>query len=449
MRATERDVAFTCCAPDTCSGEIDGAAFRILMPEQWNGTLLLWSHGIRPPFPLPPDGAAVNHDPEAGPGWTPEDPGPVVADLLESGFALAGSAYRSNGWAVADAVTDQTALYRHFVDVVGAPDRTIVWGASLGGLVTALLAERESEWVDGAAPLCGVLGGGVDNLDLALDVTYAIRELLAPGMQLTGFTSWRDARRVWQRGYDAVVSAGSDLRRGVPAIVLVAALVDAPSQTRTYDGSTLESRVRAYGEGAVNALTYGTLFRWDIENRFSGNPSDNTGTDYAARISGAERDLVDTIGGPGTTQRLLRRLETGERVAADPQARDRLAESSTPTGAITDPMLTVHTAADPLVIAQNSTLYAERVTANPDRTADLVQALTVAPASFPQSSGAPYGAGHCNFTGRTFTGVAELVDAWVRDGRYPEPSQIEDALGENSGYVPGISAGSWPADLRR
>ena len=51
-RSQDRDVSFSSCAQVECAGEIDGAAFQILMPEQWNGTLLLWSHGIRAPEPI-------------------------------------------------------------------------------------------------------------------------------------------------------------------------------------------------------------------------------------------------------------------------------------------------------------------------------------------------------------------------------------------------------------
>jgi hypothetical protein len=35
-------VAFTDCA-EACEGEIDGARYKILLPKEWNGTLLLYS----------------------------------------------------------------------------------------------------------------------------------------------------------------------------------------------------------------------------------------------------------------------------------------------------------------------------------------------------------------------------------------------------------------------
>jgi dienelactone hydrolase len=447
VRSQDTDVPFTSCDSVACSGDLDGAAYQILMPDTWNGTLLLWSHGIRAPQPLPlsPD-EPVNTAAEPAPGWSAEDDGEVAQPLLDAGFALAGSAYSSNGWAVDDGLADQTALYDFFVANVGDPDRTIVWGASLGGLVTALLAEREADWVDGAAPMCGVVGGGVDNLDLALDVTYGIQQLLAPDLQLTGYESWADAAEQWQVGYDAVLAAGGDVQKGVPAILMLAAISDAASQTRTYDGADLESQVRAYGEAAVNALTYGTVFRSDVEARYGGNPSENVGVDYASRVSDEERQLIDSIGGEGTTDRLLAKLAAGERVSADPAARTALEESSTPTGAVTDPTLTLHTAADPLVISQNESLYAQRVAANPERTADLLEAFTVAPATYSPKAGAPFGAGHCNFTPQTYVGTAMMMDDWVRNGLLPTPAVIEGELGADSGYTSAFAPGPWPAE---
>ena len=64
----------------------------------------------------------------------------------------------------------------------------------------------------------------------------------------------------------------------MPAILLIAALVDAPTQTKTYDGATIESQVRARAESILTALGYGTYGRYEIEQRVGGNASGNDGT---------------------------------------------------------------------------------------------------------------------------------------------------------------------------
>ncbi|GAB2674243.1 hypothetical protein [Thalassiella azotivora] len=445
-RTTRTDVAFTGCEDVECTGEIDGAPYEILLPETWNGTLLLYSHGYRQAEAAPPTFSEPSREPEPAPGWS-SGTTEVGDALLEQGYALAGSAYASNGWAVEDGVEAGEALHEFFVENVGTPDRVYVWGDSLGGLITQLLAERNPDWVTAAAPLCGVMAGPNANLDLGLDVAYAVRTLLLPDMRLTGFSSWQEATEQWQAAYDAVLAAGTDVQAGVPKLLAISAVVDGPTATGTYDGSTVESGVRARAEGILTALGFATYGRYDIEQRFGGNPSANDDVDYAARLDAEERALIDTVGGARTADALAAALEGGQRVEADAGARQRFADSGTPTGAVQDPTITMHTAADPLVVVQNQSVFEDRVAANPDRTGDLVQLFTVAPPTFDAEQGAPYGAGHCNFSLDERVGVVDLLDRWAREGVYPAPAAVTAAFGDDTGYEPAYRPEPWPADL--
>ena len=129
---------------------------------------------------------------EPAPGYSEGDTS-VSDALLAQGYALAGSAYATNGWAVEDGVKADEDLYAYFTKEVGTPNRTYVWGDSLGGLITQMVAQKHPEWVSGAAPLCGVLGGPVANVNLSLDVAYALKTFMNPDLKLSGFTSWDDA----------------------------------------------------------------------------------------------------------------------------------------------------------------------------------------------------------------------------------------------------------------
>ncbi|MGH9243644.1 MAG: hypothetical protein ACRD29_04865 [Acidimicrobiales bacterium] len=104
-------------------GTIGGAAYLIERSGDWNGTLVLYSHGYTAPGS--PNPARNVGDPATG-AW-----------LLEHGYALAGSSYSTTGWALEQAFVDQTALLDFFADAVGTPVRTIAWGHSLGGIITA------------------------------------------------------------------------------------------------------------------------------------------------------------------------------------------------------------------------------------------------------------------------------------------------------------------------
>lgn len=431
------------CAEVACSGSIAGAPYQILLPTTpWNGTLLLYSHGYRTAQPAPPDFAPVDTAPEPAPGWSAGNH-EIGQALLDEGYALAGSAFSSNGWAVEEGVRAGEDLYAFFRDNVGVPDRVYAWGDSLGGLITAELAEAHPDWVSGAAPLCGVLAGLNPNMDLALDVGFAVKVLLWPKLQLTGYASYEDAVRNFKGAAERVVSAASDLGgAGAAKVLFIAALADAPVRTEHFDGATSQSRIKAAAEGVLTALGFGTYGRYDIEQRVGGNPSGNDSTEYARRFTIADQRRIDALS-PGATARFARQLADAPRVTADPAARAAAAALGDPQGVLAHPMVTLHTIADPLVLAANESWYAERVKAV-GAAADLQQFLTVPPATYPESPGAPYGAGHCNFTAASRTGLITVLDDWVRLDRFPGAVSVTEALGPDSGLDLDAHAPPWP-----
>src|SRR6202162_2794169 len=103
----------------------DGATYLIQVPAGWNGTLVLYSHGyVTPGSPNPAT-----------------DVGDLLTGqwLLTNGYALAGSSYATTGWALQQAIPDQLATLNTFDRRIGMPARTIAWGHSLGGMITAAL----------------------------------------------------------------------------------------------------------------------------------------------------------------------------------------------------------------------------------------------------------------------------------------------------------------------
>jgi hypothetical protein len=285
-------------------------------------------------------------------------------------------------------------------------------------------------------------------MNLALDLSYAVKTLINPDLKLTGYASYEEAVKNWTDTMELVVAAASDTSGGGTAKVLyIADLVDAPSQTRTFDGASVQSKVSATVEALATGLGYATFARYDLEDRFGGNPSGNEGVDYSARISESEAALIDAVT-PGAVARFDAQLAAGTRVQADPAATAKaLAEGGDPRGTITRPEITLHTASDPLVIVQNETFLRDRFLAQQQSgaaTADLVQLYTVAPTSYAETTGAPYGAGHCNFTSQSRVAVIGLLNDWVQKGVYPGSAAIAAAMGESSGYVAGWTPGPWP-----
>src|SRR5258707_7748941 len=155
----------------------DGATYLIEVPAHWNGTFILYSHGyVVPGSPNPA------HD--VG------DPA-TRALIRANGFALAGSSYATTGWAIHEALPDQIAVLDLFDNMVGEPTRTIAWGHSLGGIITAGLIQRFPDRFDAALPMCGVLSGGVATWNQALDGALAFQTLVAfgSGLQVVHITN--------------------------------------------------------------------------------------------------------------------------------------------------------------------------------------------------------------------------------------------------------------------
>src|SRR5258707_3002727 len=149
---------------------VGGAEYLIEVPSDWNGTLFLYSHGYVVP-------GSANPARDVGDPFT-------RFFMLSSGFALAGTSYATRGWAIHEAIPDQIAVLDLFKLMFPDPKRTIAWGHSLGGMVTAALIQTHPDRFDAALPMCGVLSGGVATWNTALDSEFAFKTLLAPGSGL-------------------------------------------------------------------------------------------------------------------------------------------------------------------------------------------------------------------------------------------------------------------------
>jgi hypothetical protein len=124
------------------AGIDDGAAWRIEVPNHWNGDLVLHAHGYR------------------GTGTTVWVDNPALrAHFVEQGFAWAASSYQTNGYDVGQGVLDTHALLDLFSRVTGdRPHQVLITGPSMGGHVTAVAIEHYRHTFAGAMPVCGVLG---------------------------------------------------------------------------------------------------------------------------------------------------------------------------------------------------------------------------------------------------------------------------------------------------
>jgi hypothetical protein len=416
------------CVFERCRGMVGASEYAVDMPARWNGTLLLFVPGFYRVYPQAGGTpVALSTSPRTE----------LARTLVERGYAVAGATYAWGGWSVAQSITAADVAYRYVTEHVGRPQRVYAWGQSMGGLVSVLLAERHPEWVSGVAPACGVLGGTTRFFDAALDVAYAVRTLLAPGLRLGRFGSYAQAAAAFTEGRRAVNRAltEGDARQKA-LLLLIGDLLHAP----VAGAVTPAARVSAAAQSISSALGFATVVRWELERGYGGAVSTNAGVDYGSRVDTPERAVLDGVW-PGVAESALAALAAGPRVVADPVARRRLGALS-PAGAPGHPVVTLHDAQDPVAPLEHEGAYGALV-AGHGQSGDLMQLVSVPPRSW---TGAlpPYGAGHCRFTNDEILGMLTVLNDWVTTGARPGPDAVREAFGANTGLDLGFAIPAWP-----
>ena len=341
--------------PGSYTGAIGAATYQVDIPAKWNGTLLLYSHGYAAPTGGNPASDAGDATTK---GW-----------LLENGYALAGSSYSSTGWALADAFGDQVALLATFARKFGKPKRTVAWGHSLGGIVTAGLVQLHPELFAGALPICGVLAGGVANWNGALDIGFATQVLLDPQLQVVNIA---DPGANLTRARQAVTAANAT-PQGRARLALIAALGYLPGWFNPLNpepaGDDFAGQQANQATWESFDFTYVFAFRAELEKRAGGNPSWNTGVDYqrafAASPGRVEAEALYRQAGLDLDADLAR-IQSSTRISADPAAVDYLDRNISFNGSLGVPVLTLHTTGDGLVVVANEAAYADVVAAGHD-----------------------------------------------------------------------------------
>lgn len=127
------------------------AGYLIEVPDNWNGTLVMYAHGY------------------AGTGENLTVAPPSIRQhLISQGYAWAASSYSANYYDVRAGVEDTNALARAFGALTGgkhaAPGEYLIMGVSMGGHISGAAVEKETlaaarSKVNYAAalPLCGVM----------------------------------------------------------------------------------------------------------------------------------------------------------------------------------------------------------------------------------------------------------------------------------------------------
>ena len=137
------------------AGVLNGAAYQVEVPANWNGKLVMYAHGYA----------------GTGPELNARPPS-IRRYLIQNGYAWAASSYAKNYYDVRAGVEDTNALANQFVAIAAkntrtlvAPSKIYITGHSMGGHITAAAIEDEAASTAvnkvkyaGAVPMCGVVG---------------------------------------------------------------------------------------------------------------------------------------------------------------------------------------------------------------------------------------------------------------------------------------------------
>lgn len=290
--------------PGAVTGRLEGAAYRIEIPEAWNGDLIMYLHGYDAKGDPPPE--------EIGPN-------DFTGRLLAKGYAVAQSGYSTQGWAVAEALVDNERLRQHVVALYGQPRHTLMIGHSMGGHLVLATLEGHPDAYDGALDLCGanmpaaeLFADGVIAPLIAFDYFYPGALGLAPG-------GLADPASPAQQDTAALETAlhGNEAR-----------------------ADTLARRFRIPRSDLAGALMFRYLILREMMQRAGGSPVDNHGTSYV----GFGDDAAFNAG--------------VRRYTGDPAALAYVRDNAPLAGTTRKPVVMLSNRVDPLVTPLISSRYA-------------------------------------------------------------------------------------------
>jgi hypothetical protein len=358
-----------------------GAYLLAAIPNAWNGNLVVFAHG--------------------GPAVVPPTANTSKTDLakysiaVERGFGWVASSYRRPGYGVQMAVEDTEQARQFFVERIRQPRRTILHGASYGGLVGAKLIEKQFKKADGSSAYDGaffnsglVIGAARAHdfrFDLRMVYQYYCKNLPRPD---------EPQYPLWNGLPAGAKVALKDIQALVDECTGVTMAAGARSPQQKQNLANILGVMRFPEALLLRHMQSATfLFREIVERTTNGrNPYSNVGVTYKGSSDDAalNRDVA--------------------RFSADPAAVAALKADGEPTGAISIPVISIHSMNDPQVAVEVQTAYRDAVNAagNGER---LVQAYTDERAHTQQSK----------------PELAASLDAlmqWIEQGTKPSPQSI-------------------------
>lgn len=390
-----------------CAGVgTDGAAYLMIAAANFNGTVLIYSHGLRPSIDIPASlgvplglGGALPVTNVAEPGPLADTDLSVINKLVAAGYGVAGSGFARQGINATEALAANKELIATFKTQFPTTKKVIAWGVSLGALHSQMLAEKNPELVDGVILACPAANPSGAIIDYFGDALWGFKALFDPSIMVGGYST-DPATRVGQQlvnvgkiltvlnalsaqvgntdpttSWPATASpAGKALQAaGIPsrsAVVLVGLMAGVPTRSEHIDGTSGPAGAEetyplaaapaiAVLENMGKTLVYGTFLNADGELLAGGKIFDNTKTDYAARVA-ADADIYSfALSGNSAVAGIIASLAATPREKADPAAVAKINSIFGLSGKIDKPTLIFQSETDSFVPASIVQWYAD------------------------------------------------------------------------------------------
>lgn len=386
--ADPADTAGINAATSRWQGVLGGALYRVEVPANWNGKLVMYAHGYR----------------GEGNQLTVDNPG-IRRYLIQNGYAWAASSYSKNFYDVRAGIEDTNALALAFNTIAAANNRTLaapskiyITGVSMGGHITAAAIEDEAFATEnnkvkynGAAPMCGVLG------DTELFDYFAGAQVTAQaeaGVPKYPFINW------------------TDISAQVVGTLFTAGFPTAPVTSTPGVGVKYQSIVKNLTGGdrpiAAVGFAYGGTFPI-VMGTFGG---DGTINGILNKSVIDTNRFVYTIDGDAAGSATLN--STVLKVTAVPDANrlrtDGLRWIPKTNGEFKIPVVTLHTLGDFYVPFSMEQVYQKRVAAKGNGNWLVQRAVR--------------GASHCDFTTQEMAETFDAMIKWERDGTKPAGDDV-------------------------
>ena len=391
----------------SCAGVgADGAPYTFVAAANFNGTVFIYSHGLRPPIDIPASLGTLLGFGGALPVTNAAEPAPLVPDmsvvnkLVAAGYGVAGSGFSRQGVNATEALAANRELIATFKTKFPTTKTVIAWGQSIGALHAQMLAEKSPELVDGVILACPAANPQDALITYYGDALWAFKALFDPSIKVGGYSTDPVVRAGEQlaniqkilvvlgalsaqvANTDATTSwpatagpAGKALQAaGIPsrsAVVLTGLMSGVPLRSEHVDGTSAPSAdtAESYPLAAAPAiavlqnmgktLNYGTFLIADGELLAGGKVYDNTKTDYAARVA-SDADIYSfALSGNEAVAGIIRALAATPRETADAAAVAKIAPLIGLSGKIAKPTVIFQNETDSFVPASIVQWYAD------------------------------------------------------------------------------------------